>query len=93
MPLTNKQLLARDAKRNIAAELLLSVRQMTDGIGKVVPRIATSATAESKAAGASSSRLPRVIIFGGPNGAGKSTLAQRIGQGAHAVSRPRPPQG
>jgi putative transcriptional regulator len=44
MPLTEKQLLARDAKRNIAAELLLSVRQMTAGNGKAVLRIDTSAT-------------------------------------------------
>jgi hypothetical protein len=36
--LTEKQLLARDAKRNIGAELLLSVRQTTAGKGKLVAR-------------------------------------------------------
>ena len=38
-PLTEKQLRGRDAKRNIGAELLLSVRQMTAGQGKVVARV------------------------------------------------------
>lgn len=35
-PLTEKQLLERDAKRDIGAELLLSVRQLKAGKGKVV---------------------------------------------------------
>jgi putative transcriptional regulator len=39
MPMTEKQLLARDAKRDIGAELLLSVRQMKGGRGKVVARV------------------------------------------------------
>jgi putative transcriptional regulator len=39
MPMTEKQLLARDAKRDIGAELLLSVRQMKAGKGKVVARV------------------------------------------------------
>ena len=39
MPVTEKQLLARDAKRDIGAELLLSVRQMKAGKGKVVARV------------------------------------------------------
>jgi putative transcriptional regulator len=39
MPLTEKQLLARDAKRDIGAELLLSVRQLKAGKGKVVARV------------------------------------------------------
>ena len=78
MPLIKKQLLARDAKRNIATELLLSVRQITAGIGKVFPRIKTSATGESTTAGGSSKRFPRVIIFADPNGAGKSTHADAI---------------
>lgn len=39
MPMTEKQLLARDAKRNIGAELLLSVRQMKAGKGKVVANV------------------------------------------------------
>ena len=34
--MTEKQLLARDAKRDIGAELLLSVRQLKAGKGKVV---------------------------------------------------------
>ena len=78
MPLTRKQLLARDAKRNIAAELLLSVRQMTAGNGKAVLRIDTSATGERLAETASSRRIRRVVIFAGPNGAGKSTHADAI---------------
>lgn len=36
MPMTEKQLLARDAKRDIGAELLESVRQMRRGAGRVV---------------------------------------------------------
>ncbi len=36
MPMTENQLLARDAKRDIGAELLLSVRQMKAGKGTVV---------------------------------------------------------
>ena len=39
MPMTEKQLLARDVKRDIGAELLLSVRQMKAGKGKVVTRV------------------------------------------------------
>jgi signal recognition particle GTPase len=78
LSLNKKQLLARDAKRNTAAELLVSVRQMTAGNGKAVVRIDTSATGEQPAAGASSRRLPRVVIFAGPNGAGKSTHADAI---------------
>lgn len=39
MPMTEKQLLARDAKRDIGAELLLSVRQMKAGKGKVVASV------------------------------------------------------
>ena len=39
MLMTEKQLLARDAKRDIGAELLLSVRQMKAGKGKVVARV------------------------------------------------------
>jgi putative transcriptional regulator len=34
--MTEEQLLARDARRDIGAELLLSVRQMTAGSGKIV---------------------------------------------------------
>ena len=58
MPSTKKQLFTRDAERNIAAEHLLSVRQMTAGDGKVVLSINTSATAESIAVGANSKHFP-----------------------------------
>ena len=37
--ITEKQLLTRDAKRDIGAELLLSVRQLKAGKGKVVARV------------------------------------------------------
>ncbi|MDP2677133.1 MAG: hypothetical protein Q8O85_00225 [Rhodoferax sp.] len=37
--MTERQLLARDAKRDIGAELLLSVRQMKAGKGSVVASI------------------------------------------------------
>lgn len=39
MPMTEKQLLARDAKRDIGAELLLSVRQLKAGQGKIVAQV------------------------------------------------------
>jgi hypothetical protein len=39
MPLTEKELLARDAKRDIGAELLQSAREMNAGLGKVSYRI------------------------------------------------------
>lgn len=39
MPMTEKQLQARDAKRDIGTELLASVRQMKAGTGKVVARV------------------------------------------------------
>ena len=41
--LTEKQLLERDAKRDIGAELLLSVRQLKAGKGKVVARVGVPA--------------------------------------------------
>ena len=47
-PLTEMQLLQRDAKRNIGAELLLSVRQMKAGKGRVVPLIEFPAVTISK---------------------------------------------
>ena len=37
--MTEKQLLERDAKRDIGTELLLSVRQMKAGKGKVVAHV------------------------------------------------------
>ncbi|MES2942015.1 MAG: hypothetical protein V4772_03995 [Pseudomonadota bacterium] len=39
MPMTEKQLLERDAKRDIGAELLLSVQQMVAAKTSVVARI------------------------------------------------------
>ncbi len=39
MPMTEKQLRERDAKRDIGAELLQSVREMKAGKGRVVARI------------------------------------------------------
>jgi hypothetical protein len=39
MVMLRKQLLARDAKRDIGAELLLSARQLNAGLGKVAYRI------------------------------------------------------
>ena len=39
MSMTEEQLLARDAKRNIGAELLLSVRQMKAGKGTVITSV------------------------------------------------------
>lgn len=53
MPLTEKELLARDAKRDIGAELLQAVREMNAGLGKVSYRInvpnATTLAAMAKA--------------------------------------------
>ena len=40
MPMTEKQLAARDAKRDLGAELLKSVREMKAGKGRVVARVA-----------------------------------------------------
>ena len=48
MPMTEKQLLARDAKRDIGAELLLSVRQMKSGKGKVVAKVAVPAVTQAR---------------------------------------------
>ena len=42
MPLTEKQLRARDAKRDLGAELLVSIREMKAGHGSVVGRFPTS---------------------------------------------------
>lgn len=48
MPMTEKQLLARDAKRDIGAELLLSVRQMKAGKGKVVATVEVPAVTHAR---------------------------------------------
>jgi hypothetical protein len=42
--MTEEQLLVRDAGRNIGAELLLSVRQMTAGSGKVIFQVQVPST-------------------------------------------------
>ena len=47
-PLTEKQLLQRDAKRDIGAELLLAVRQMKAGKGKIVARIEVPAVTTAR---------------------------------------------
>lgn len=39
MPMTEKQLRERDAKRDLGAELLQSVREMKAGKGRVVAKI------------------------------------------------------
>jgi hypothetical protein len=39
MPMNEKELLTRDAKRDIGAELLQAVREMKAGLGKVSYRI------------------------------------------------------
>jgi hypothetical protein len=51
MPLSEKELLARDAKRDIGAELLQAVREMKAGKGKVsyrfdIPNATTIAAME-----------------------------------------------
>ena len=48
MPLTEKQLIKRDTKRDIGAELLKSVREMKAGKGRVVARIAVSPVIEAR---------------------------------------------
>ena len=75
MPLTEKQLRARDAKRDLGAELLAAVRDMKAGRGAVVGRFPTLT---KKTSDAKTKPPPRVIVFAGPNGAGKSTHADAI---------------
>lgn len=48
MRMTEKQLLARDGKRDIGAELLLSVRQMKAGKGKVVATVDVPAVTQTR---------------------------------------------
>ena len=48
MPMTEKQLAARDAKRDLGAELLKSVREMKAGKGRVVARVAVSPVVEAR---------------------------------------------
>jgi putative transcriptional regulator len=51
MPLTEKQLRARDAKRDLGAELLAAIREMKAGQGAVIGRFPTSTkkTSDAKA--------------------------------------------
>lgn len=58
MPLTEKQLRARDAKRDLGAELLMSVREMKAGHGTIVGKFPISTKKPSVAKARS---LPRVI--------------------------------
>jgi hypothetical protein len=51
MPMTEKELLARDAKRDIGAELLQAVREMKAGLGKVSYRIEVPNTTTLAATG------------------------------------------
>lgn len=46
--MTDKQLTNRDAKRNLGAELLQSVREMKAGKGKVVARVEVPALAHAR---------------------------------------------
>jgi putative transcriptional regulator len=48
MPMTDKQLLARDAKRDIGAELLLAMQQIKAGQGKVASRIEVPAVTAAR---------------------------------------------
>lgn len=48
MPMTDKQLANRDAKRNLGAELLQSVREMKAGKGKVVARVEVPAVTHAR---------------------------------------------
>ena len=67
MPLTEKQLRARDAKRDLGAELLAAVRDMKAGRCAVVGRFPTLT---KKTSDAKTKPPPRVIVFAGMNGAG-----------------------
>ena len=48
MPMTEKELIKRDAKRDLGAELLKSVREMKTGKGRVVARVAVSPVIEAR---------------------------------------------
>ena len=60
MPLPEKQLRARDAKRDLGAELLASAREMKAGQGAVLGRFPTST---KKTCDAKTKPTPRVIVF------------------------------
>ena len=48
MPITDKELANRDAKRNLSAELLQSVREMKAGKGKVVAQVEVPAVTQAR---------------------------------------------
>ena len=48
MPLTERQVIRRDAKRDIGAELLKAVREMTANKGSVMACIAVSPVVEAR---------------------------------------------
>lgn len=48
MPMTDKQLAQRDAKRNLGAELLQSVREMKAGKGRVVAQVEVPAVTHAR---------------------------------------------
>ena len=48
MPMTEKELLQGDSKRNFGAELLNSVRHMKAGKGRVVARVVVSPVTEAR---------------------------------------------
>ena len=62
MPMTEKKLLARDARRNIGAELLASVLEMKAGKAGRVHRIPLSQVTQARAkSGLSQSQFARVL--------------------------------
>ena len=48
MPMTEKQLAMRDAKRDLGSELLKSVREMKAGKGRLVARVTVSPIVEAR---------------------------------------------
>ena len=63
MPMTDKQLRERDAKRDLGAELLQSVREMKAGKGKLVAQVA----------------VPEVVTARMSSGLSQSQFAQLLG--------------
>ena len=62
MPMTEKKLLARDAKRNIGAELLASVLEMKAGKSGRVHRVSLSDVTQARAkSGLSQSQFAQVL--------------------------------
>jgi putative transcriptional regulator len=59
--MTEKQLLARDAKRDIGAELLQAARQLREGKGKVVACIAVPAVTAARTLITITEQQPKVL--------------------------------